>query len=77
MKTLTFAENVEFDLEERFIPIGATYEVADLPIQYEGFTPVIITWAMDCCGNKINVNNVVDYFSNDSFVEYKSMEKAS
>jgi hypothetical protein len=71
MKTLTFAFDVQLNDKEDWIMEGTKVEVAEASRLHEGFTPVIITEACRYDG-KIFKTTVIEYFLNESFVEFRN-----
>jgi hypothetical protein len=74
MKKLTFAFDVQLNDQEDFIAAGTQVEVSDNPLylnRHNDFTPVIITSAYNYNGKTIKINQITEWFSNNSFIELR------
>lgn len=70
MKTLTFGTDVQLDDNGNWIAEGTQVTVSNNEFylnRHKGFTPVIVTQALDYKGRKISIEPTVEWFSNRSF----------
>jgi hypothetical protein len=69
---LTVAFDLELNCDEDFLPKGKRLKVVEDAREHEGYIAVLITDALSYNNEPVEFIPFVDYFTPESFVEYKN-----